>query len=101
VKFYFYAAPQQVQDENEVHTGKFIDPDLKIPEKDHWHENEWAMTYEQMPSIIKIVVEVAKKPEDLKSHHPGMDIEKTSHMFMFVLPSSLNPVHYPAQETSL
>lgn len=99
VQYSFYAAPEKIDDAHEIHTGKFIDPD-KVPEKDHWHENKWAVTYEQMPSILKIVVKVAKNPEDLKSHHAGMNLETISHEFYFVLPSSKNPVQYP-QESAL
>ena len=98
VKYYFYAAPERIQDDKEIHTGKVIDPEKKMPEKDKWHENEWAITYEQMPSILKLVIEVAKDPKELASHHPGMRIETIPLTYHFVLPSSKNPVHYPPQD---
>ena len=98
VNYSFYVAPERIQNNKEIHSGKVIDPEKKMPEKDKWHENEWAITYEQMPSILKLVVEVADNPKDLESYHPGMRIDSTPLTFHFVLPSSKNPVHYPPQD---
>lgn len=97
VKYSFYAAPERIENEKEVHSGEVIDPEKKMPVKDHWHE-EWALTYEQMPSIVKIEIAVAENPEDLKSHHRGMRTNTTPLILSFVLPSSKNPVHYPPQK---
>lgn len=97
VKFSFYVAPERIQNNKEIHSGKQIDPEKKMPEKDTWHEDEWAITYEQMPAILKMTVEVAKDPKDLASHHPGMRIATKPLTFSFVLPSSKNPVQYPPQ----
>ena len=94
VRYFFYAAPERVNNKDDITTPK-IDPEKKFPEKDKWHENEWAVTYEQMPSIVKLEIDVADNPKDLESHQPGMSIKKTTRSFHFVLPSSKNPVHYP------
>lgn len=98
VNYFFYAAPQRIQDDKEIHTGHIINPEKTIPEKDKWHENEWPITYEQMPSIVKMVIEVAEDPKDLESYRPGMRIKTTPQAYYFVLPSSKNPVHYPPQD---
>lgn len=94
VLYSFYAAPERIKDSKEIHTLLKIDPEKKFPEKDTWHP-EWAVTYEQMPSIMKLVIKVAKNPEDLKSYHPGMRIDTIPLEYHFVLPSSKNPVQYP------
>lgn len=95
IHYFFYTAPERIKNSKDIHTGLKIDPEKKFPEKDKWHEDEWAVTYEQMPSIMKLVIDVAKNPEDLKSYHPGMRIDTTSLEYHFVLPSSKNPVQYP------
>ena len=98
VDFHFYAAPEKIQNSKDIQTGTRIDPEKKMPENDKWHDHEWAITYDQMPSIIKLVVKVAEKPNELKSYHPGMRIDTTPLTFHFVLPSSKNPVQYPQQD---
>lgn len=95
IRYSFYSAPEKTQQATDLHSGKQIDPEKKTPEKDHWYENEWLFSYDQMPSMIKIMIEVAKHPEDLKKWRQGMQIETKNLDFMFVLPSSNHPVHYP------
>jgi hypothetical protein len=95
VHFSFYAAPERVQDSKEVHSGENIDPEKKSPQKDHWHEDEWEASYEQMPSILKIRVDLAKDPKDLEGRHRHRTSETEPLTFYFVLPSSKNPVQYP------
>ena len=91
LNYSFYAPPERVHPGKEMKEGHTIDPDKKTPQRNHWHEGEWALSYAQMPSIIKIVVEVAKNSEKLKEGEA-----KTRHLtFGFVLPSSKNPVYYP------
>lgn len=97
VDYEFYASPEKVQNLKDIQTGEQIDPEKKMPKKDTWHPNEWAITYNQMPSILKIVVKVASDPKDLLSYHSGMDLKTTSLTYHFVLPSSKNPVHYPQE----
>lgn len=98
VNYSFYAAPEKIQNAKEIHSGKKIDPDEKFPEKDKWHENEWPATYNEMPSLMKMTVEVPKNQKDLESYRSGMRLETEPLTFYFVLPSSKNPVHYPPQE---
>ncbi len=95
VRYEFYAAPERINNTKDITTGTKIDPDKKLPEKDKWHENEWPVTYEQMPSIMRLTIDVANNPKDLESYHPGNSIKSTPKTFYFVLPSSKNPVHYP------
>lgn len=94
VSYSFYAAPERVKDTKEIFSTEKIDTEKKMPEKDKWQE-EWAITYEQMPSIIKVMVEVAKNPNDFKADARGIDIKTEQLAFHFVLPSSKNPVYYP------
>lgn len=94
VSYSFYAPPERVSDAKEIASGEKVDPEKKTPEKDKWHE-EWLMSYEQMPSIVKIIVAVAKNPNEFKSGQRGEDIETLQHVLHFVLPSSKNPVYYP------
>jgi type II secretory pathway component PulJ len=95
ISYFFYAAPERVKDEKEITSGQTNDPEKKNPERDKWHEDEWAITFEQMPSIMKIIVHVAKNPEELKHGHSSRNIETKDLVFHFVLPSSKNPVYYP------
>lgn len=96
VKYKFYAAPERNRDTKVINTGETIDPEKKTPEKDHWHD-EWAITYEQMPSMMKMTVEVAKNPEDFKPEKSNEHIKTRKIHFHFVLPSSKNPVYYPPE----
>lgn len=98
VKYSFYAAPERVKDENQIESGEKIDPEKKTPEKDKWHDNEWFISYKQMPSIMKMVIKVAKDPH---ARSDKKDKEKAKkYIFHFVLPSSKNYVYYPPGELS-
>jgi hypothetical protein len=94
VSYAFYAAPERIKDTNEIFSDTKIDPEKKMPEKDKWHK-EWAITYEQMPSIVKVIVDVAKNPDDFKADSRGREIKTEQLAYHFVLPSSKNPVYYP------
>ncbi len=96
IKYFFYAAPERVQGNNDIQTpaGKG-DSDKKTPEKDKWHQDEWALTYDQMPVIIKLVIQVAKDAKQLEDAQRGMRVETNDLSFNFVLPSSKNIVYYP------
>lgn len=96
ISYSFYAPPERVQSNKEITSGEEIDPEKKTPEKDKWHEGEWLLTYDQMPAIIKMVVQIAKKPEELKQGASGRQLETNDLVFHFVLPSSKNPISYPA-----
>jgi hypothetical protein len=96
VSYSFYAAPQAVNSDKEITTKKQEGIEKKTPEKDKWHEDEWLLTYEQMPSIVKIVVKMAEDAKDLKDYNIGRTIKTKELALNFVLPSSKNPVHYPA-----
>jgi hypothetical protein len=95
LRYSFYAAPERMTDSNEV-TSRDIDPENKTPEKDKW-QDEWFETYKQMPCMMKLLVEVTKNPADFNPNSIGRDIETHKWEFHFVLPSSKNPVHYPAE----
>lgn len=99
VSYSFYAAPEKVKDAKEIVSGDKIDAEKKTPEKDKWHE-EWAMTYAQMPSMMKMTIEVAKNPAEFKpgQYHDRIDTKKI--LYHFVLPSSKNPIYYPPEGTS-
>lgn len=94
ITYSFYAAPERIKDVNEISAAETIDPEKKIPKKDQWQE-EWLISYEQMPSIVKIIVEVAKNPEEYNSSHTEEKIKTKKLFYHFVLPSSKNPVNYP------
>jgi hypothetical protein len=96
VTYSFYAPPERVHSDTDVSSGMQVDTEKKMPEKDKWHE-EWALTYDQMPSIVKMIVQVAKNPQDLKDSHGGSKIETSDLIFNFVLPSSKNYIYYPPE----
>jgi len=100
IQYSFYSPPERINDTKEIQTRKLIDPEKKFPEKDKWHDDEWEMTYDQMPSIVKVVVKVAVEG-DSKLH--ALDKERENikkYVFHFVLPSSKNYVYYPPGEMS-
>lgn len=94
MNYSFYAAPERMCNAKEIISGDKIDTEKKMPEKDKWHD-EWAITYNQMPSIMRMVIEVPKNPDDFQSGHSGRNIETHKLTYHFVLPSSKNYVYYP------
>lgn len=97
VKYSFYSPPEKVKNKNDIVTGKIIDPEKKMPEKDHWPE-EWFVTYNQMPSIIKMTIKIA---DESNAKQDALDKENVKkHVLYFVLPSSQNYVYYPPGELS-
>ena len=98
VNYHFYAAPQRIQNEKDIVSGKVIDTEKKNPEKDLWHDEEWFMSYKQMPSILKIVLTVAENPQDFKEMRGESIVNTKEIVLKFVLPSSKNPIQYPVQE---
>lgn len=97
IRYSFYAAPKRTKDGKEIDSGEEVDPENKTPGKDKWHE-EWLMSYEQMPSIVKMVVKVAQDPGSRPD--PSEKDKVKELMFYFVLPSSKNYVYYPPGELS-
>lgn len=112
--FEFYAAPDQISSskalssKTTLSTGRniekinqegtdILDKEAEtVPEKDKWHENEWLITHNQMPVILKITLRV-EKPIDPLVRKKETSREQTNELtFTFVLPSSKNPIHYPA-----
>ena len=96
VRYSFYAAPERIKDRNEI-VSHAIDPEKKTPGKNQWHP-EWLITYNQMPSIVEIIVKVA---QDAHSTSEQSNKDKVKeYLFQFVLPSSKNYIHYPPGELS-
>lgn len=90
INFELYASPSK-DSKNLAVTTTTVDPAKTEPERDLWHRNEWHNTYKQMPSIVKITLDV----KDEKSKGPVKVIN-----FAFVLPSSKNPIFYPPSASS-
>lgn len=97
VSYSFYAPPERVKDGKEIVSGEKIDSEKKMPERDHWHE-EWFLTYDQMPSIIKMTINIEDHFEKKKEASDKDNVKK--HVLYFVLPSSQNYVYYPPGELS-
>ncbi|MDP1881093.1 MAG: hypothetical protein Q8K60_09170 [Parachlamydiaceae bacterium] len=113
--FEFYAAPDRITNSKALASKTTLNTDDNVakvneegtevldkkeadtvPEKDKWHENEWLITHNQMPVILKMKLEV-EKPLNLLEKNKEQSREQTQEItFTFVLPSSKNPVHYPA-----
>ncbi|MCE2982464.1 MAG: prepilin-type N-terminal cleavage/methylation domain-containing protein [Parachlamydia sp.] len=68
----------------------------KEPERDKW-QSEWLSAYEQMPAIIRLTVNIADDPKELKKGGNPSQIKSTPRLFSFVLPSSKNTIYYPAE----
>lgn len=99
VRYSFYAAPIRSRNAKDIDSGEKIDPEKKTPEKDKWYD-EWPFTYAQMPSMMKMIVDVAKNPDDLKEDKLSGNGGTRQILFHFVLPSSKNPVYYPPEGIS-
>ena len=82
-KCLFYAAPERSSEASRENADK------AKPRGNCWCEGEWALGFDQMPSIIKLEIEIAKDPKDA-----GGKGESNEYLFSFVLPSSQHPVHY-------
>lgn len=96
ISYSFYAPPERVKDGKAIASPDKIDPEKKTPEKDKWHE-EWLISYEQMPAIMKMTIKVA----DPEAKSNALDTDKVKeYAFYFVLPSSKNYVYYPPGEFS-
>lgn len=115
VNFFFYAAPEHITAANAVSTTHLtgssnslaVNPNANpsiqnekeadtAPLRDVWHENEWPITHRQMPSIIKMVVDIKTEASRLEKNKKTNSDNRQQIVFTFVLPSSKNPVHYPA-----
>ncbi len=91
----FYASPEKKMSSKAI-GGKSatLKEGQTQPERDQWH-TEWLLTHKQMPSLIKLSLEVAKNPAALLPQNKGMKVETEQFVYRFVLPSSQNPVYYP------
>ncbi len=94
IQYQFYAAPERHLNDGAISPDK-VDTENKNPEKDRWHAQEWMKSYQQMPSIVKLTVKIANKPDDLKTRSIGAEIPSRDITFAFVLPSSINYIYYP------
>lgn len=96
VNFEFYAAPEKISNKNATDPGSQQTKEQKEtqPEKDKW-QTEWPKSHKQMPSIIKIVIQMAKNPEALERRNVGTQVDAQEIILNFVLPSSKNPIYYP------
>ncbi len=97
IHYEFYAAPERISNVNAipVRGQQHPKPDETQPEKDKWHTDEWLLTHYQMPSIIKLIITLAKNPKALDRSNIGTSITTETLVYSFVLPSSKNPVYYP------
>lgn len=91
ISYLFYSAPEKIKDKHDIINDDKIDPEKKSPPKNQWL-HEWFITYDQMPSIIKMTIKV----ENGTDPDANQDEEKIQeYHFRFVLPSSKNYVQYP------
>lgn len=65
-------------------------------ERDSWHDNQWLISYNEMPSIIKITINTLTPPNVLEKSD-GNKSKSKDLFFTFVLPSSKNPITYPSE----
>lgn len=96
ISYLFYSAPEKKKDKHDIVNEENIDPEKKSPPKNQWLP-EWFISYDQMPSIIKMTIkaEVGSGPSLEKN---GEQDKIKEYHFRFVLPSSKNFIHYPAGE---
>lgn len=107
IEFQFYSAPEKLSNENAIKAPPPITPSTQVkllgqekpepkePEKDRWYTNEWLLAYDQMPSIIKIILTIETKPTIQKVNESKDAGKEATYTYTFVLPSSKNPVYYP------
>ena len=81
LSFQLYSPPERLDSKNFIGT-KAVDPNK--PLFNHWYQNEWPMTYDQMPAIIKINMEIKENQDKIKKWE-----------FNFVLPASDSYIYYP------
>lgn len=98
VKYSFYFPPERIKDKNEIVTQK-VDSEKKTPQRDAW-SNEWFSSYDQMPVIIKMIIEFETTSQPIKEMFKSKNPPPSIIDFYFVLPSSKNPVNYPPNKTN-
>jgi hypothetical protein len=109
IRFEFYAPPERLSNSKSM-TSTMVNPQPFVkknglpsaiekeiqPERDVWYENEWLLAYNEMPSILKIVVTLQKASHPLERSKDQGAGQTEILTFSYVLPSSKNPIHYPA-----
>jgi hypothetical protein len=94
LSFSFYSPPLKTGSTNDTQ-GTKSDAGKKSVEPDKWIPDVWEFAYEQCPGIVKLSVKIAKNPKDLTDSFYGSKMETEENTFSFVLPSAINPIHYP------
>lgn len=84
LEFKFYSAPAIKQNSRDIVVNS-VGPKKEVPLKNKWYHQEWPATFEKIPSLIKIVLKIEKDEKG----------EEEEFMLSFVLPSKLDPIHYP------
>jgi len=77
--FRFYSPPEQKLDPKDFNPDT-IDPENTSPKKNKWYEQEWFLSFNQLPAIFQLHI----------TRDSGDSV-----VFSYVLPSKL-PVYYPA-----
>lgn len=96
LEFQFYSAPERVASEKSLAAPNKIDPEKKEPEKDRWYSDEWLLSYDQMPSLLKIILTIKREPGLLeRTKKEGSKEEDMTFEYVYALPSSKNFVYYP------
>jgi type II secretory pathway component PulJ len=95
LRYEFYAAPERISNENAVKGSGENKPGETKPQRDRW-QSEWPKSHKQMPSIIKITLDIDRHPNSLERRKEEDRQEQVETVVLtFVLPSSKNPIYYP------
>lgn len=95
LRYEFYAAPERISNENAIVGAGENKPGETKPQRDRW-QSEWPMSHKQMPSIIKITLDIDRNPSSLERRKEEESKEQVQTVVLtFVLPSSKNPIYYP------
>lgn len=94
IDFEFYMPPPQLKGTHEIYAAP-IEAEKKTPERDTWHKNEWLNSYEQMPAIIKLILNVEEQTQNSSKKGERKSKEIEDWVFAYVLPTRKNYIYYP------
>jgi type II secretory pathway component PulJ len=107
LKFKLYSAPAIRQNTTDIappdtgpairqNTTDIAPPDTgprnEKPLTNKWYEQEWPATFEKIPSLLKIILKMKSEKKDKKEK------EQDDFVLSFVLPSNVDPIHYPPSD---
>jgi len=72
-----------------------VDPQKKNPEPEKWYEDEWLLSFSQLPAIVQIHLEIEKNLSDTVKEPKRIEPPLVKWTSAFVLPTKYHPLTLP------